>query len=96
MRRLFAVSALLLAGCASAPHPDPPGPTVLREAQVVQVPVAIERHPPPELLQPLGLEAPDITAGQGDYCTSRAGMEMIIDAMRAAAERLAQWKAWAQ
>lgn len=88
----FAV--LLCTSCAHAP--DPQAPVVLKEAQQVEVPVAVHREPPPEWLQPLGLEAPDILpAGQGDYCMSRESTRQYIAVIRAAAERLNGWKAWA-
>ena len=88
------IAIIAITGCAHAP--DPIAPVVLREAQTVEVPVPVLREPPPELMQPLGLTAPNLLpAGQGDYCMTRADVEQTIDVMRAAAGRLGQWRAWA-
>lgn len=92
------VACLFLTGCAGNDvEPDPVGPTILEETVTVEVPVPVERTPPADLLQPLNLDAPQVLpAGHGDYGISRINLERMIEAHRAAAERLARWRAWAQ
>lgn len=96
MRSSVGAILALLAGCATTPTPDPAGPTVLKEAQVVEVPVAVTRRLPADLLAPIVVEAPAIAQGTGDYCLSRSGLEVVIDAFRATGEKLARWRAWAR
>lgn len=95
--RILAI-VILVAGCGGSPiEPDPPGPAVLLEPVTIEIPVPVRREPDPELLLPLNLQAPKILpAGQGDYGLTRADLELIIEALRAAGERLARWRAWAQ
>lgn len=92
----LAACSLLLAGCAGTPAPDALAPVVLTDiAAPLDCPQPEPRRAPPELLAPLHLAAPAVLpAGQGDYGMTRAGLEAIIDALRAAGERLKLWEAW--
>lgn len=92
------LALLLLAGCAGTPAPDALAPVVLADiAAPLDCPQPEPRRAPPELLAPLHLDAPDVLpAGQGDYGMTRAGLEQVIDALRAAGERLRLWEAWGQ
>lgn len=91
----LAACSLLLAGCAG-PAPDALAPVVMTDiAAPLDCPEPEPRRAPAELLAPLVLEAPAVLpAGQGDYGMTRDGLEAIIDALRAAGERLRLWEAW--
>ena len=70
---------LLLAGCAGQPVPDAVAPVVVTRTEVVEVPVAAARTPPPELLEPLRVEIPDVLdAGQGDYGMTRDSVQRYL------------------
>ena len=94
---LFAI--LFIAGCQSTSiTPDPAAPVVLTETQILEIPVPVTRTPPPELMLAPSIDASALTvlpAGQGDYGLSRAAVESIIEAVRAAGEQLQRWRAWA-
>jgi len=96
---ICAVIVVLGAGCQSTPiRPDPAAPVVLTETQVVEVPVPVVRQPPADLTQAPAIDASALTvlpAGQGDYGVTRASLETIIEALRAAGAQLQRWRAWA-
>lgn len=88
------LSLSLLAGCAHQPAPQ--APVVLKEPMQVTCPEPEARTPPADLMQPLGLASPTVLKkGEGDYGITRTDLETLIDAHRAAAKRIALWKAWA-
>lgn len=92
---LLVACLLTAAGCAHAP--DPAAPVVLADPIRVTCPEPKARQAPPELVQPLGLEAPAILkAGEGDYGIARGELEKLVTALRAAAGRINQWRAWAR
>lgn len=90
-----AIAALaLLVGCAH--QPEPQAPVVLSEPLQITCPEPAPRTPPAYLDERLYLEAPEILArGDGDYGIARTELEKLIDAYRAAAARIEQWRAWA-
>ena len=85
-----------LAGCAGSPQPDPAAPIVLTDIVApLDCPEPEIRTAPADLTAPLEVEAPQLVpAGQGDYGITRQAVEAMIDALRAAGERLARWRAW--
>jgi len=90
------VAYLALAALTACAHTPPPANTIMREPISVECPEPDLRMPPPALSQALGLEAPAILpAGQGDYGISRVDLERMIEALRRASSRVAQWRAWA-
>lgn len=81
------LAACSLVGCASAPPaPDPVAPAVLADiAAPLECPEPGLPELPADLSEPLDLAAPQVLpAGQGDYGISRADVELMIDALRAA------------
>ena len=85
---------LVLAGC-SGTAPVVPSANVV-EAQVIEVPVPVERRPPADLMALVDLPAPQLgKACTGDYGITRANAELLVDFMRTARERLARWRVWA-
>lgn len=94
----IAATCLMLAGCAGQPTADPQAVTVLADIQpALECPPPEHEIPPADLVAPLELQTPEVLpGGQGDYGITREGLEMLVDALRAAGERLSRWRAWAQ
>ena len=93
--RVWPLLLLFLTGCGHT-RPEPTAPTVMTRPQRVECPPPATRAVPDDLLLPLELETPTVLpAGLGDYGLSRGDVEKLVTAIRAAAARQAQWKAWA-
>lgn len=92
------VALVLLTACTGQPVADPQATVVLADIQpALECPEPAPVLPPADLVAPLDLQAPEVLpAGQGDYGLTREGMEMVIEALRSAGERLARWRAWAE
>lgn len=91
---LLAVAALALAAC-SGPAPEPHVVT-----QPVEVPIAVTRAPPPELMSARLPEFPEVVfvpAGSPDAAVgvTPAGRDALVRAIAKAETILAAWRAWA-
>ena len=95
---VYCLLALTLTACAGQPTADPQATVVLADIQpALECPEPVPVQPPADLIAPLELASPEILpGGQGDYGITREGLEMLVDALRAAGERLSRWRAWAQ
>lgn len=100
MRMMRSSAAIVLTiaciGCAST-SVDPVAPVVLTDiVQPLECPEPEVRMVPAHLLEDLELETPDVLPrGEGDYGLTRAGIETLVDTLRALRLRLDRWRGWA-
>ena len=98
------LSATALIACANPVTSPPPAPEVVRvvETQIVEVPVAVSRRPPADLLVPFQPTDDDLpafvlpAAQNASSCLTPEGETKLIRLLLKQRARELAWRAWAQ